>query len=237
MSPKNLIIVARYNEDIKWARDLDGDIVIYNKGTDWPWKDIPRIDTENYGREGETFVRAIIEFYENLDHYDNVVFLQGNPQEHCKDFKKVINFSFKNSIVKISDFVSKDQYPSDDFINGKHFSIINILLQIEDKSFKSKIDYCNPNELSRNQSNTDFFLFEETMGLCSILDIDYQNKIVEWANGGQYIVPIKNIKYKSKQWWENLHMIFEYISKYKQIESWTYALERIWPLILDHKDL
>ena len=67
MSAKKLTIIARYNEDIEWTLDLDGDIIIYNKGNDWPWEDIPRVDVENYGREAETFIRSIIECYEMID--------------------------------------------------------------------------------------------------------------------------------------------------------------------------
>ena len=31
---KNLLIVARYNEDISWVDQLDCDVIIYNKGED-----------------------------------------------------------------------------------------------------------------------------------------------------------------------------------------------------------
>ena len=237
MSAKNLIIVARYNEDIEWARELDGDIVIYNKGNDWPWEDIPRIDIENYGREGETFVRAVIEFYDKLDQYDNMIFLQGNPHEHCKDIKTPVNSSYKNELISLSDFVSKDEYPSENYIYGKHLSIVNVLLQIKDDSFKSTINDCNPNEAKRGPTNNNFFLFEEVMGLCTILNIDYFNKCIQWANGAQYIVPVEKIKYKSKIWWETFHSLFYYLCKMKNIESWTYALERIWPLVWNHKEL
>ena len=80
---KKLTIVARYNEDICWTEKLPGDVVIYNKGKDFPW-DTPRVDVENFGRESESYVRGILEFYEKLPEYDSVVFLQGDPFHHSK---------------------------------------------------------------------------------------------------------------------------------------------------------
>ena len=99
MSAKKLTIIARYNEDIEWTLDLDGDIIIYNKGNDWPWEDIPRVDVENYGREAETFIRSIIECYEMIDNYDCVSFVQGNPFDHDDDPVESINEYNSNKIV------------------------------------------------------------------------------------------------------------------------------------------
>ena len=236
MSPKNLIIVARYNEDIEWTKELDGDILIYNKGNDWPWEDIPKIDTENYGREGETFVRAIIEFYDQIDDYENVVFLQGNPQEHCKDFIQQINNLKSKNYTKLCDFFTIDKYPENYYIFNVHLSIISILLQVKDDNFKAYVEDRNPNKSERKPTYDNFFLLEETMGLCTILGIDYNNKTCEWANGAQYIIPSNYIKNKTLEWWKNLHQIFEYLSYHRKIESWSYALERIWPLIWEHSD-
>ena len=61
---KRINIIARYKEDLDWAKDLQGDIIVYNKGEDWKW-DLPVRDVPNYGREAET----------NVDH----VFADGCP--------------------------------------------------------------------------------------------------------------------------------------------------------------
>ena len=104
MSAKKLTIVARYNEDIEWTLDLDGDILIYNKGEEWPWDDIPRVDIDNYGRESETYVRSIIEMYEMLDNYDYVIFMQGNPFDHIDDPVETIN---KYNPIEVIGFMLK----------------------------------------------------------------------------------------------------------------------------------
>lgn len=73
------IVVARYNEDISWTTQIVYPVIIYNKGAQ-------RIDASNViplinkGREGETFLRHIVENYNKLD--DVTVFLQGDPFDH-----------------------------------------------------------------------------------------------------------------------------------------------------------
>ena len=236
METSNLVIIARYKEDISWARELEADIVIYNKGNDWPWEDIPRIDIENYGREGETFVRSIIEFYSNLYDYENIIFLQGNPFEHCKDLLNRIVDHTKNDLSMLTDSYTLDSYPEDIYINNKHISILDRLLNIKSTEFTAIISDHNPNENARVPEHEHTFLFDETMGLCTILGISYESQKVCWSTGGQYIVPVEKILSKSEKWWVDLHHLFEYYSKIKKIESWTYALERIWPLIWEHSD-
>lgn len=64
-----VIVVCKYNEDISWLR---GECVVYDKKM-----------MENVGRESEVFTRYILNYYEKLP--DHVVFLQGNPFDHCPD--------------------------------------------------------------------------------------------------------------------------------------------------------
>jgi hypothetical protein len=237
METKNLVVIARYNEDITWTIELDGDIVVYNKGNDWPWGDIPRIDSENYGREGETFVRAVLEFYESLNNYDNVIFLQGDPFQHCKDLINRIKFNKSDNIEMLTDSFTLDSYPEDFYIGKHHLLILDHLLHITSFHFETIVKDHNPNQSLRASDYDNSFLFKETMGLCTILGINYKFEKVYWSTGAQYIVPVKKLLSKSEDWWTKLHQLFLYYSKEKKIESWTYALERIWPLIWEHSDL
>lgn len=233
---ENLIIISRYKEDISWAKQLNGDIVIYNKDDKWPWDDIPRIDAENYGREGETFVRAILEFYQNLTQYDNVIFLQGNPFEHCKDVLNRINNNVLDDILHLTDSYTLDSYPDDYYFEEKHISIIDQLLQIKSIEMQAIVKDNNPDEINRIPDHNHAFLFEETMGLCTVLGISYKAKKVCWATGGQYIIPVRYILNKNEKWWTNLHNLFNFYSKIKKIESLSYILERIWPLVWEHSE-
>ena len=80
---KRINIIARYNENLDWVENLDGDVLIFNKGENYIWP-YEVINVENYGREAETYVNAIIHLFETkkINKYDELVFLQGNPTEH-----------------------------------------------------------------------------------------------------------------------------------------------------------
>jgi len=64
------IVVAKFNENIEWTKELGGNVIIYDKS-------VPPL--KNIGREAETYLRYIIEHYNNLPEY--VIFLQGNPYD------------------------------------------------------------------------------------------------------------------------------------------------------------
>ena len=70
-------VVAKYNEDTQWTRDLDdvANVVVYDKKTKY----------KNVGREAETFARAIMEHWGDMMHgsVTHMVFLQGHPFDHA----------------------------------------------------------------------------------------------------------------------------------------------------------
>ena len=82
------IVVARYNEDVRWLSSYirsDYNIKIYNKG---PTKveleeneSLSIYTLPNIGRETHTYLHYIITNYHNLP--DRVIFTQGNPFDHC----------------------------------------------------------------------------------------------------------------------------------------------------------
>ena len=71
-----MYVVARYNEDVSWTKDLQN-VVLYDK-SDRP---VPgSVPLKNVGREADTYLRYIVEHYHRLP--DFVAFLQGCPFEH-----------------------------------------------------------------------------------------------------------------------------------------------------------
>lgn len=77
-------IVARFEEELEWLAPIAGDCIIVNKGP--PLSNIkPRmiIESENVGRESESYLRYIVNNYENLP--DVCVFTQGDISDHIKD--------------------------------------------------------------------------------------------------------------------------------------------------------
>ncbi len=100
----NLVVVARFDEDIRWLDQLHWDYLVYNKGEhiDKEYKSIP-----NIGREGETYLRYIIEFYNKFPDY--IAFVQGDPFPHCSNIiNKINNVPLDNQIINLSDWIVTD---------------------------------------------------------------------------------------------------------------------------------
>jgi len=79
------IVIARYNEDIRWVLPIIKYVIVYNKGLD-DLDYIPRkkiIKCENLGREGATYIKHILDNYDKLDDY--TIFLQGKITDHLND--------------------------------------------------------------------------------------------------------------------------------------------------------
>ena len=92
MNPERVhVVVARYNEDVRWLRWLGLDridhVYVFNKGDDhvrthhaFPMERMSLIKAPNVGREGHTFYSYIVLMYERLP--EQIVFLQGCPFDH-----------------------------------------------------------------------------------------------------------------------------------------------------------
>ena len=221
--PKSIVFVARYNEDISWVESLDQDVVVYNKGDDFPY-DFPCNQTENIGRESETFVRGIIEYYDMLKEYEYVCFLQGNPFEHCKDVIEWLE-DYPENYLPLCDTTTKHHLDFISFIGkyplitvGKIFNL-STSFRLDDKSEYDCMDEIN-----------------NAISLCAFLDIPLTETYdVLWANGAQYSVNTKFILNKSLDWWCMFIDLIHY--------SWAtgdtklgYTIEQIWPMIWNYSD-
>lgn len=85
------VVVARYDEDIRWLRWIGLDRIdrtyVFNKGDDnvrthhaFPMEKMTLVKAPNVGREGHTFYSYIVLMYERLP--EHVIFLQGCPFDH-----------------------------------------------------------------------------------------------------------------------------------------------------------
>ena len=99
-----LAIIARYNEDINWVKDLEIPYLIVNKGAPITDPDLVPyiIEMENSvnGREAHTILWYIIEHYESLP--DKLIFLQGNPFDHQP---QIIRLLSPVSVADMPDFL------------------------------------------------------------------------------------------------------------------------------------
>lgn len=93
---KKRLCVAHYNEELSWLDKInsDVDIFVYHKKDDdsLQYNDKVIIDSNNFilknvGRESHTYLKHIIDNYDNL--YDLEYFSQGFPKEY--DFVDVVN--------------------------------------------------------------------------------------------------------------------------------------------------
>ena len=107
------LIVARYNENISWTRQVDfADVIIYNKGAD----EIPgAILLPNVGRESGTYLRFIIDNYDSLEKDDLYFFLQGSPFEHYMSFEDLKGCNgpqyFGRKFIEVSEGITSPYFP------------------------------------------------------------------------------------------------------------------------------
>jgi hypothetical protein len=96
-----MLVVARYNEDLSWVKDINIPHIIYNKGEEILDETLNIKILPNIGRESNTYLHYIIEYYNNLP--ENIIFSQGNPFPHCNNFKEMIqNYELNNSVYNLS---------------------------------------------------------------------------------------------------------------------------------------
>lgn len=111
---ETVVIVARYNEDIRWLRWIrfcnsralvidkgDGDIRMHHSFT--PETINCYTGAPNVGREGHTFYRFILDNYSNLP--DFVVLLQGNPFDHSPHIVDRLNAYLQEPAETRADFL------------------------------------------------------------------------------------------------------------------------------------
>ena len=98
---KNQIVIARYNENIEWIKNINTnlfDIYIYNKGNYLNNNfDCKIINLKNTGRESHTYLHHIITNYENLP--EKIIFTQANPFDHTRNsyIQEINNFENNNN--------------------------------------------------------------------------------------------------------------------------------------------
>jgi hypothetical protein len=118
------LVVAKYNEDISWIKNTNIPYIIYNKGE----YDNNYVNIPNEGREGETYLRFILEYYNTLPNY--IILSQGNPFMHCYNFTNIINnynYSQPDSILGLSDHIETEIPDKEGYFFQEGKGVINTL--------------------------------------------------------------------------------------------------------------
>jgi Protein of unknown function (DUF3431) len=103
----NMLVVARYNEDVSWTREFDKKI-IYNKGDISTIPDDLKpfvVNLPNVGREAHTYLYHIVTHYDTLD--DLTIFTQGRFTDHF-----IYNLDHFKSLVLNTTGYSKNFFDS-----------------------------------------------------------------------------------------------------------------------------
>lgn len=96
---KKTMIISRFGEDISWIREYNIDYIIYNKGGELIGYNT--IDIENIGNNQRDIFKFIYENYNDLP--DVMIFVQGNPFDHCNREKF-------NELIKNDKFTALESF-------------------------------------------------------------------------------------------------------------------------------
>lgn len=104
MNPQSMtMVVARYNENIGWLKDVSLNYTVFNKGSEslpeWVKNEVK---LPNVGREAHTYLTFIINNYDALP--DFTIFVQGNPFDHSINFiKRLSRFNGRHDFFILTD--------------------------------------------------------------------------------------------------------------------------------------
>ena len=209
------LIIARYNECIKWSNIYSGNRIIYDKGNIQIDKSILAIGDEYYtlpnlGRESDTIFNYIIENYENLPDY--VGFSQGSLKDH--------------------EWVRKDWGP---------IMFINMLKEAKTEGY-SNYNFCNSNNSDFNlefnyeiaktydknvfNNNITFIEFLKKINIYDDYCKDLSNNKISIYPSAFMVISKKNILSRSKNYYKNLIKYCNYhvnpIEGHYFERAWTY---------------
>ena len=201
----SLCITHRIQEDISWVEDLYADLLIYNKGKEW---DLPYtfVKSPKIKNEVDTYIRGIIDSYENLHKYHWVFFLKPN----CKDYNE-----------DIISFLSINQYNQIPFDQIIPLSKNNL-----DFNFENYFDIKENDKTSENSLQK----LNHIYNVMNTLGLEMKGRSYPYCPGSQYRVPVNFILCKPKSWWILLHSYVTQMNEFFDDEISEY-FEILWPLI------
>jgi hypothetical protein len=234
------IAIARYSEDVKWAKPYNDAVIIYNKGENTGSLGFDTIvELTNEGREGETFLHHIIENYHNLA--KTTIFAQGNPFDHNDTLLFGIDNYFKNQSVQALTNRYNTTIPPPEFVNqhktatdyGLEYLIFKVDGNLMCKSGFADWGMNNVNELYRGafKHNKDITLME---GYLKDAEFSYTHKpdFFQGENVNIFLSAVFSVT-RDK-------ILNNDIESYKRLRTVLlnhtvcgYILERLWLFILE----
>jgi hypothetical protein len=178
------IVIAKYKENVEWAKKIKYNVIIYDK-SDSPIEN--SIPLPNVGREAHTYLYYIVANYNTLA--DFTIFLQGNPCDHAHK----MNPGFTNE--KCAEYINSLSFPLEfqGFLQDPHdYDKVSTYKQIilKRKIFKEEqlnkplcfvagAQYIVPKATILNRP-LDFYIKLLSMSETNIPHLDEDNKICPW---------------------------------------------------------
>lgn len=232
------MVVARYNEDLKWLDLLPKQlkIEVFNKGTDVLESEklkhpnvIVHNGCNNTGRESETYLRYILKEYDNLN--DVTIFAQGNTIEHAPNFVlltyKLVNEGLESNFLPMSMYWKKNELPppkvTDDdnnlfFVETASRYTLAPVKHWDDGIRETYFAYLSEHEeIDRGDDVIHHFC-----KLIGLPDNDYGSDYFQFVYSGIFATKKESIRKFDRNFYFNC---YSYINKY---EVYGYFFERIW---------
>jgi hypothetical protein len=198
------MVIARYNEDIKWLIPFKDIVIIYNKGEyDKLLNNFNTINLNNYGRESHTYLYHIINNYDNLT--EKIIFFQGKIDDH--------------KILDIEDYFGR-------------YNFIAKISELNIDKLKTKIDHFGKWKKDYNNGNMKISPYTPYDWLTKIIGINLEEdlKISKVVWGANFAISRELILSKPKIFYEN---ILRYVDYHINPEE-GHFLERSWYLIFNN---
>lgn len=204
------VIIAKYQEDVQWADDLDMDYIVYDKSCEQVTgcQCLP-----NIGREGHTYLTHIVRNYTSLAPVN--VFVQGDPFDHIEE-------GGRSSVNKLKTVVG---------------DIVDKAVPFKGLAwFKLKCDELGrPHDLMepKNEGRWPGWGRDIPVGEVfeSLFDAPMPRQIVARATTGNFVVTRDRILTRPLAFYEYALRLFE--ADPEDVNNTGHAFERLWQLIFN----
>ena len=161
------VVVAKYNEDISFVKEIENDVFVYDKSGDIPnyldgirtSYNVNYSNLPNIGREDFSYLYHIHKIVSVKDReYTHTCFLQGKPFDHCSNLINTLKRDLDENVVWLNLYNNQsflttgrkgDQYHQ---LNTEYF--INILFKDapENWLFNPGAQFIVPNDILEHRS-------------------------------------------------------------------------------------
>jgi hypothetical protein len=232
------LVVARYNEDVRWVHAYNDIAVVYNKGIHHRILDTLNtvIKIDNVGRESDTYLHHIITNYNKLA--KRIIFSQGDPFAHNETLLFAIDNceKLKDVMPRGLQYIAEKNIPPRDILEKiketTEYGLEYSVLTIDADGFYTDDNYFIDEGVSRFvKEYRDFYKPDATLPIMhSMLNRSnfpyYYTDKFRFTYAGLFSVTNRVIRQHRLQIYKNLKN--ELVSQDSQGGVNGYLMERLW---------